>query len=108
MERFHSIVIEPASNGISVKIGCISLVYQQTQLNMFHDDLALFLIDPVSAEKQIRKRWHIGQGEDQAVAMEVPETRPSDRAVKSAEKIAERDISAERDLATDSEDSPKV
>lgn len=72
MQRFQEIGIFPNANGITVKVGCITLVYQQTQLNVFHDDLARYLTDPVGTEKEIRKRWHIEQPEDAEATEERP------------------------------------
>jgi len=87
MKSFLNIKIEPASNGIIVKVGCVLLVYQQTQLNMFHNDLVDYLDDPIATEKEIRKRWHIEQGVDEVS----PEERPTPSRTREAEPTEERD-----------------
>jgi len=97
MKNFHTIQITPASNGITVKAGCLLIVYQQTQLNIFHDDLARYLNDPIATEKEIRKRWHIEQGEDTEAPTEEREPRPS---ISRAEP-------AERETAEKAADTPR-
>jgi len=60
---------------------------------MFHDDLVDYLDDPIKAEKEIRKRWNIEQGDDVAVPTE---ERPITSRIREAEEEAERDIRAEK------------
>ena len=74
MKNFFPIKIDYASNGIIVKAGCLLIVYQQTQLNMFHNDIGAYLVDPVATEKEIRKRWHIEETDSES-----PEEEPDPR-----------------------------
>ena len=55
----NEIKINKVSNGIRVNIGCISLVYQQDQINQFIADLKKYLKEPHETEKELRKRWKI-------------------------------------------------
>ncbi|GAH37322.1 unnamed protein product [marine sediment metagenome] len=82
MKNFYPITITPANNGIIVEAGCLKIVYQQTQLGMFFDDLTTYLDDSKAGEKLIRKRWDIDQ-EDQAE--EVAPTIPEEEKVKEPE-----------------------
>jgi len=72
MKQFMDIRIVAASNGVTVFVGCLKVVYQQTQLEMFLGDLTMYLQDPKGAEDTIRKRWDI--------TMETPEEATPDQA----------------------------
>lgn len=90
MKRFQNIGIFFNSNGLTVKVGCTTLVYQQTQLDMFHNDLALYLNNPLAAEKEVRERWNIDQSEDAESPTEERSERASIKDFKKAE-TEERD-----------------
>jgi len=91
LKKFYDIKISHASNGIIVEAGCIKLVYQQDQLEMFDDHLELYLTDPEKGYKLIRERWHIDQGdEEQPVAETAREEVPDKTSnVKEAKKAEE-------------------
>ncbi|MBA7629294.1 hypothetical protein ES703_36792 [subsurface metagenome] len=74
MKKFYPITISPTDNGIIVEAGCLKIVYQQTQLGMFIDDLNLYFADPGEGYKQIRKRWGITpEDQPEEVAPTIPE-----------------------------------
>ena len=88
MEDFRTIKIRHASNGIIVEVGCVKLVYQQSQLDMFSDDLLLYVRDPEAGYKNIRERWQIyEEDEGQPVAEKAREEVPDEASnVKEAKK----------------------
>jgi len=84
LQKFYEIKINGTHNGIIVEVGCVKLVYQQTQLDMFYADLALYLVDREKGYKAIRERWQIYEEADQAEV--AAEERPSvAKEVKAAE-----------------------
>ena len=93
--NFLTVRIDPTSNGIIVKVGCIKLVYQQTQLNVFHNDLALYLNDPSAAEKEVRERWNIGPGEDSEGPTETTDERAPRPSSSRVEEKSDTAKSAE-------------
>ena len=90
--NFLTVKIDPTSNGIIVKVGCIKLVYQQTQLNVFHNDLALYLNDPLAAEKEVRERWNMGPGEDSESPVEATEPRDESSKISQVHPVPEREV----------------
>lgn len=59
MKHFETISINHQSNGVSVRVGCMVLVYQQGQIKQFITDLENYLKEPLATEKEIRKRWGV-------------------------------------------------
>lgn len=90
MKNFHTLTIKPASNGIEVKAGCLLIVYQQSQITLFINDLRNYLDDPIGTEKMIRDRWVIGgdASEDTVANESEARARPSreERVKKEEEK----------------------
>ncbi len=59
MKKIEKIEILGVDNGISAKIGCKTLVYQQKDLKQFLKDLGDYFIDPEKTQKKIYKRYGI-------------------------------------------------
>ena len=59
MKKIEEIKIYGKDNGISVQVGCKTLVYQEKDLKQFFKDLADYFADPEKTKEKIYKRWGI-------------------------------------------------
>lgn len=62
MKKFQTITISHADNGIIVGVGCIHLVFEQSDLEKFYETLRAYLIDPDSETKKFFAECGIKMG----------------------------------------------
>jgi len=83
MKDIRRITIEGVANGIEVKIGCKTFVYEQENLSRFITDLKSYLNDPQKTTKVLEQRWDI--------KLEEPEAAP-DPEVATFEGLSENPV----------------